>query len=117
MTATNSSDIPPGLGALAGEAREHFEEKFGREPRWVVAAPGRVNLIGEHVDYNDGFVLPMAFERWVVMAADKTDLSTARFFSTLAGELAEIALDEIIGQYLAQDETAGMPPAGAGRYW
>ncbi len=47
-----------------------FEEIYGRPPRWIVAAPGRVNVIGEHTDYNDGFVLPMAIERYAVMAAD-----------------------------------------------
>ena len=40
------------------EAR--FEETFGAEPSIVIRAPGRVNLIGEHTDYNDGFVMPMA---------------------------------------------------------
>jgi len=47
-----------------------FAKTYGRPPRWVVAAPGRVNVIGEHTDYNDGFVLPMAIERYAVMAAD-----------------------------------------------
>jgi galactokinase len=47
-----------------------FAKKFGRRPRWIAAAPGRVNVIGEHTDYNDGFVLPMAIERYAVMAAD-----------------------------------------------
>ena len=42
---------------LAEGAERRFESRFGRPPRWTVAAPGRVNLIGEHVDYNDGFVL------------------------------------------------------------
>ncbi len=56
---------------LVQEAVELFEKRFGRSPRWVVAAPGRVNLIGEHTDYNAGFVLPMALERRVVMAADR----------------------------------------------
>ena len=43
--------------------------RFGREPEWLIAAPGRVNLIGEHTDYNDGFVLPMAIDRHTVIAA------------------------------------------------
>lgn len=47
-----------------------FYEFYGREPKWVVAAPGRVNIIGEHTDYNDGFVLPMAIERYTIIAAD-----------------------------------------------
>ena len=36
-----------------------FREKFGQDPTIAVAAPGRVNLIGEHIDYCDGFVFPM----------------------------------------------------------
>ena len=41
------------------EGRALFETKYGGEPTIAVSAPGRVNLIGEHTDYNDGFVLPM----------------------------------------------------------
>jgi galactokinase len=47
-----------------------FQKCYGHSPRWIVAAPGRVNVIGEHTDYNDGFVLPMAIERYAIMAAD-----------------------------------------------
>jgi galactokinase len=48
---------------------EAFEKKFGCLPTLLVRAPGRVNLIGEHTDYNDGFVLPMAIDRaaWIVL--------------------------------------------------
>jgi galactokinase len=46
-----------------------FQRRYGKPPEWVVAAPGRVNIIGEHTDYNDGFVLPMAIERWTLIAA------------------------------------------------
>ena len=60
----------PGLESLADNVCEQFRERFGRPPRWMAAAPGRVNLIGEHVDYNGGFVLPMAIERFTVVAAD-----------------------------------------------
>ncbi|HBO42953.1 MAG TPA: galactokinase [Planctomycetaceae bacterium] len=45
-----------------------FVDRFGSPPRWVVRAPGRVNLIGEHTDYNDGFALPLAIDRAVWIA-------------------------------------------------
>ncbi|MBZ0285626.1 MAG: galactokinase [Anaerolineae bacterium] len=46
-----------------------FTDRFGGEPTAIVRAPGRVNLIGEHTDYNDGFVLPMAIDRaaWIAL--------------------------------------------------
>lgn len=47
-----------------------FEREFGRRPEGVAEAPGRVNLIGEHVDYNDGLVLPFAIDRSVMCAWD-----------------------------------------------
>jgi len=45
-----------------------FEQRFGGAPVFIVRAPGRVNLIGEHTDYNDGFVMPMAIDRAVWIA-------------------------------------------------
>lgn len=59
------------LQKLAADTAQQYSKIFGRPPRWIVAAPGRVNVIGEHTDYNDGFVLPTAIERYAVMAADK----------------------------------------------
>jgi len=58
------------LKDLAAHIATEFRKRFGHPPRWIVAAPGRVNVIGEHTDYNDGFVLPMAIERYAIMAAD-----------------------------------------------
>ena len=60
------------LQKLASDTAQQFAKIYGRPPRWIVAAPGRVNVIGEHTDYNDGFVLPTAIERYAVMAADKS---------------------------------------------
>ncbi len=69
-----------------------FEKIYGRPPRWIVAAPGRVNVIGEHTDYNDGFVLPMAIERYAVMAADISPSSLPRIIihDSHAGDTAQI---------------------------
>jgi galactokinase len=50
-----------------------FQEKFGNVPAHVARAPGRVNLLGEHVDYNDGFVLPAAIDRATYVAFSPTD--------------------------------------------
>jgi len=58
------------LNELSAHIAAEFQKHYGRAPRWIVAAPGRVNVIGEHTDYNDGFVLPMAIERYAIMAAD-----------------------------------------------
>lgn len=54
---------------VAHEAAGAFASRFGAAPRWLAAAPGRLNLIGEHTDYTGGYVLPMAIERWCVAAA------------------------------------------------
>lgn len=54
---------------LSQTAASEFTARFGRPPRWLVAAPGRVNIIGEHTDYSGGLVLPMAIDRYTVIAA------------------------------------------------
>jgi galactokinase len=83
------------LAELAKRATKTFQAKYGREATVVVAAPGRVNLIGEHTDYNDGFVLPMAIDRYTVLAADRStgNGSVARVFSETMGDEQLIALD------------------------
>ena len=48
---------------------EEFRNRFQKIPEYVYFCPGRVNLIGEHIDYCDGFVLPLALERYIVIAA------------------------------------------------
>ena len=61
-----------GLESLASRARDLFTDRFGASPQVVSAAPGRVNLIGEHTDYNQGFVLPAAIDRHVAVAASRS---------------------------------------------
>jgi galactokinase len=52
-----------------GSLRERFQQCYGSLPHLIVRAPGRVNLIGEHTDYNDGFVFPVAIDRATCVAA------------------------------------------------
>lgn len=54
--------------SLSEKVKQRFQIEFGEDPACIVRAPGRVNLIGEHTDYNDGFVLPMAIERATFIA-------------------------------------------------
>jgi galactokinase len=70
----------PAAALLAESATAAFREVFGAEPEGLWAAPGRVNLIGEHTDYNDGFVMPFALPFYAVAAVSKAE--TWEFHST-----------------------------------
>src|SRR5262245_46889843 len=71
------------------ELVREFERTFGRRPQ-LYRAPGRVNLIGEHTDYNDGFVMPMALDRSTWVAAAPRDDGTIVARSREYGETVTI---------------------------
>jgi len=81
---------PCGADAVAARAATGFAEAYGREPvgRW--AAPGRANLIGEHTDYNDGFVLPFALPLRTVVAAGPADVPGWSVWSEQSGERVDV---------------------------
>lgn len=66
-----------------------FTAQFGGQPELLAEAPGRVNLIGEHTDYNDGLVLPVAIDRHVRIAARPNGSDTIRFYAALFQASAE----------------------------
>jgi galactokinase len=68
-----------------------FQEKFGRKPV-LIASPGRINLIGEHTDYNEGFVLPGATDRVVMLAVAARQDELCRFYSCDFDQYLEIEL-------------------------
>ncbi len=80
---------------IRDDARAGFEAVFGSAPDGLWSAPGRVNLIGEHTDYNEGFVLPFAIDRRTIVALGVRDDRRVRVASTFADELAEIDLDAL----------------------
>lgn len=61
------------MDAMVSEANNLLIERFGTTASWTIFAPGRVNLIGEHTDYNDGFVFPAAIDRGVTLSFALTD--------------------------------------------
>ena len=83
----------PSLADLATDARAHLRHLFGREATLIAAAPGRVNLIGEHIDYCDGFVLPLAIERFIMIAAAPNGTNEARVRTIYDDTPAVIPLD------------------------
>jgi galactokinase len=77
--------------------RARFEEMFGARPR-IFRAPGRVNVIGEHTDYNDGFVMPAAIEFYTWVAVAKREDRVLEVYSDHYDERIRLSLDELAGR-------------------
>lgn len=71
----------------------HFQTRFQTAPQALIRAPGRVNLIGEHTDYNDGFVLPCAIDFATTIAVTKNGRRSVRVFAADYDEMDEFSLD------------------------
>jgi len=74
---------------------QHFTRNFDGAPDLIVRAPGRVNLIGEHTDYNDGFVLPMAIDYDIRIAARARPDHTVRLYSADLDNHDTFSLDDV----------------------
>ncbi len=79
------------------QLKRKFNDHYGREPEQIIKAPGRVNLIGEHTDYNEGFVLPCAIDYATLVAVMKRDDRQIRVLALdWSDETDEFSLDEEI---------------------
>src|SRR5512140_973590 len=81
MNTTAHTDA--GTGGLADSLAIRFEAAFGAAPDGIWAASGRVDLIGEHTDYNEGFVLPFAIDKRATTAVRLRGDTTVRLISTV----------------------------------
>ncbi len=82
------------MGRTAGEIADTFKARFGAEPL-LVRSPGRVNLIGEHTDYNEGFVLPAATDRSVVFAISPRVDTSCRIISLDFGQEVRFDIQDL----------------------
>ncbi len=106
------SDLPgPAVEQVARKAARVFASRFGGEPRWIAASPGRVNLIGEHTDYTGGHVLPMAIERWCVALAAPASGGRSIIRSSALDDEVEIDLSRTLkrSRRRARSEWANYP--------
>ena len=75
--------------------KQKFEETFGGPPTFIASAPGRVNLIGEHTDYNDGYVFPVAIDKYLNIAARKRPDRRVALYALDVNDSWEFCLDTL----------------------
>ncbi len=107
----NQIEPAPSVDSLLTRIGAAFTGAFGSRPAWAARAPGRVNLIGEHTDYNQGFVLPIAIDRCCLcVAAPAADPRVSRILAADLGQLVEV---DLTGD-LDRDMTVRGGPGGQG---
>lgn len=79
---------------LTNTIRKTFKKKFQTEPI-MIFSPGRINIIGEHTDYNDGFVFPAAIDKGIVAAIGKSNSNVSKAFAVDKEEILEFSLENI----------------------
>ena len=82
---------------LAGNIKSSFIKRFNSNPL-LVASPGRINLIGEHTDYNDGYVFPAAIDKYIIGAFSKSDDNYSHIYSLDMNEETIVDLNNLIKQ-------------------
>jgi galactokinase len=81
---------------LIQNTTEHFEKLFHKQPEYIFLSPGRINIIGEHVDYNDGYVLPAAINKYVCIAISPSKNSNCKIVAKDLNEVFEFDLKDTL---------------------
>ncbi|MER5612125.1 galactokinase [Streptomyces sp. NPDC002215] len=112
-SSTESTEPTAVFSAEDGELTASFAELYGRAPEGIWAAPGRVNLIGEYTDFNDGFVMPLALPHTARAAVARRTDGELRLHSTdVPGGVVQLRIDE-----LAPHQGHGWAAYPAGVVW
>lgn len=100
------------MSRLRNATLQAYYERFGHAAEWIAFAPGRVNLIGEHTDYNDGFVLPMAIERGIWVAFSRSDTPNVTIYFADFDRSETFSTDKIVrGEHSPAEYVKGMAHA------
>ena len=81
---------------LIQHTSEHFEKIFQKAPEIIFLSPGRINIIGEHVDYNDGYVLPAAINKYICFAVSKNETLECKLIAKDLNESYTFNLQDVI---------------------
>lgn len=81
---------------LIQDTKSHFIQTFQNDAQYIFLSPGRINIIGEHVDYNDGFVLPAAINKYICFAVSKSGNSRCTIVAKDLGERYEFDLNDTL---------------------
>ena len=81
---------------LISSIENQFEQVFNQKPQIIVRSPGRINLIGEHTDYNDGFVLPAAIDKAVYLAVSAREDDECHFVAHDLNECYKTTLHNLV---------------------
>ena len=107
-TPNTTPDLTPGLDAAetdtvatAASVAAAFSALYGSAPEGVWSAPGRVNLIGEHTDYNEGYVLPFAIDRRTFLALAPRQDRSIRISSAFSDDIVVIDIDDLSPESLS----------------
>src|SRR5215468_4503268 len=87
--------VKQGSSDLLNSIAESFSQHYQTEPTCIARAPGRVNIIGEHTDYNEGFVLPAAMDRNIHIAGKLRDDNVISMLSLDYNAMAAFTLDKL----------------------
>ncbi len=79
---------------LVKEVTDYFKESFKTGAQHIFLSPGRINVIGEHVDYNDGFVLPAAINKYICFAVSESGTSQCTFIAKDLNETYSFDLND-----------------------